>query len=51
MGSTTLYYGATALTNNAGLTCLGSLVEGLSPAAKYSLAAGAVSAAFQLLPG
>jgi hypothetical protein len=46
MGSTTLYYGATALTaitDNAALTYLGSLVDGLSPAAKYSLVAGAVS--------
>jgi hypothetical protein len=46
MGTTTLYYGATALTaitDNAALTYLGSLVDGLSPAAKYSLVAGAVS--------
>jgi hypothetical protein len=46
MGTTTLYYGATALTavtDNAALTYLGSLVDGLSPEAKYSLVAGAVS--------
>jgi predicted cation transporter len=46
MGTTTLYYGATALTaitDNAALTYLGSLVGGLSPEAKYSLVAGAVS--------
>jgi predicted cation transporter len=46
MGTSTLYYGATALTavtDNAALTYLGSLVDGLSPSAKYSLVAGAVS--------
>jgi hypothetical protein len=46
MGTTALYYGATALTaitDNAALTYLGSLVGGLSPEAKYSLVAGAVS--------
>ena len=46
MGTTTLYYGATgltAITDNAALTYLGSLVDGLSPEAKYSLVAGAVS--------
>jgi hypothetical protein len=46
MGSSTLYYGATALTavtDNAALTYLGSLVSGLSPEAKYALVAGAVS--------
>ena len=46
MGSTTLYYGATlltAITDNAALTYLGSLVDGMSPEAKYALVAGAVS--------
>jgi hypothetical protein len=46
LNSTTLYYGATALTSitdNAALTYLGSLVDQLSPAAKYALVAGAVS--------
>ncbi|MDI1346393.1 MAG: putative Na+/H+ antiporter [Pseudolabrys sp.] len=39
-----LYYGATGLTaftDNAALTYLGSLVDGLSPQAKYALVAGA----------
>ena len=46
MGNTTLYFGSTALTaitDNAALTYLGSLVEGISDAAKYSLVAGAVT--------
>ncbi len=46
MSATALYYGATGLTaftDNAALTYLGSLVDGLSPEAKYSLVAGAVS--------
>ena len=46
MSSTVLYYGATALTavtDNAALTYLGSLVDGLPADAKYSLVAGAVS--------
>ncbi|MBI3705034.1 MAG: putative Na+/H+ antiporter [Rhizobiales bacterium] len=46
LNTTALYYGATALTSitdNAALTYLGSLVDGLSPEAKYSLVAGAVS--------
>jgi predicted cation transporter len=46
MGSTALYYGATLLTSvtdNAALTYLGSLVDGLSADAKYALVAGAVS--------
>jgi len=46
MSSTALYYGATALTavtDNAALTYLGSLVDGLPADAKYSLVAGAVS--------
>ncbi len=43
---TALYYGTmglTAVTDNAALTYLGSLVDQLSPAAKYSLVAGAVT--------
>jgi Na+/H+ antiporter NhaD/arsenite permease-like protein len=46
MDSTVLYYGATALTaitDNAALTYLGSLVEGMSEQAKYALVAGAVT--------
>lgn len=46
MSATMLYYGATALTavtDNAALTYLGSLVDGLPADAKYSLVAGAVS--------
>jgi hypothetical protein len=46
MSSTALYFGTTALTavtDNAALTYLGSLVEGLPPDAKYSLVAGAVT--------
>jgi predicted cation transporter len=46
MGPTALYYGATlltAITDNAALTYLGSLVDGLSAEAKYALVAGAVS--------
>jgi hypothetical protein len=46
LNETALYYGATALTaitDNAALTYLGSLVEGLPHEAKYSLVAGAVS--------
>ncbi len=42
----TAYYGATALTaitDNAALTYLGSLVEGLSEEFKYALVAGAVT--------
>jgi len=41
-----LYFGATALTaitDNAALTYLGSLVEGIGPDLKYALVAGAVS--------
>jgi hypothetical protein len=41
-----LYFGATALTaitDNAALTYLGSLVEGLEPGLKYALVAGAVT--------
>ena len=46
MSPTAVYYGATALTaitDNAALTYLGSLVEGLSEEFKYSLVAGAVT--------
>src|SRR5690606_16350829 len=45
-GPKKLYYGPTtqtAVTYNASLTSLGSWVDGLPPAAKYSLVAGAVS--------
>ncbi len=46
MDAVTVYYGATALTavtDNAALTYLGSLVEGLSDEFKYALVAGAVT--------
>jgi predicted cation transporter len=46
MDSTTVYFGATlltAITDNAALTYLGSLVEGLSDSFKYALVAGAVT--------
>ncbi|WP_332847696.1 putative Na+/H+ antiporter [Massilia sp. S19_KUP03_FR1] len=46
MGATTLFFGAlglTALTDNAALTYLGSLIVGLSDQAKYMLMAGAVA--------
>lgn len=46
MDSTALFFGATALTavtDNAALTYLGSLVEGTDAAFKYSLVAGAVT--------
>jgi hypothetical protein len=46
LDATTLFYGAaalTAITDNAALTYLGSLVEGLSDEYKYSLVAGAVA--------
>ena len=46
MSPRAVYYGATALTavtDNAALTYLGSLVEGLSDEFKYSLVAGAVT--------
>ena len=46
MSADTVYFGATALTavtDNAALTYLGSLVEGLSDEFKYSLVAGAVT--------
>lgn len=46
MDSTTIFYGATlltAITDNAALTYLGSLVDGLSEEFKYALVAGAVT--------
>lgn len=46
MDSTTLYFGATlltAITDNAALTYLGSLVEGVTEEFKYALVAGAVT--------
>jgi hypothetical protein len=46
MDATTVYFGATALTavtDNAALTYLGSLVDGLSDEFKYALVAGAVT--------
>lgn len=46
MGDTTLFFSATALTaitDNAALTYLGSLVDGISDSAKYALVAGAVT--------
>ena len=46
MDATTVYAGATALTavtDNAALTYLGSLVEGLSDEFKYALVTGAVT--------
>ena len=46
LSPTALYYGATALTaitDNAALTYLGSLVEGVDDAFKYALVAGAVT--------
>lgn len=46
LGGNALFYGATgltALTDNAALTYLGSLVEGISDELKYALVAGAVT--------
>jgi hypothetical protein len=46
LDETTLFYGAaalTAITDNAALTYLGSLVEGVSEEYKYALVAGAVA--------
>jgi hypothetical protein len=46
LDETTLFYGAaalTAITDNAALTYLGSLVEGVTPAYQYALVAGAVA--------
>ncbi|HWT72027.1 MAG TPA: putative Na+/H+ antiporter [Oxalicibacterium sp.] len=46
LGPKALFFGAlglTAITDNAALTYLGSLIEGMSDAAKYMLVAGAVA--------
>lgn len=46
LSGSTLFFGATALTaitDNAALTYLGSLVEGIGPDLKYALVAGAVT--------
>ncbi len=46
MGDLSLFFGATgltAITDNAALTYLGSLVEGLTDSSKYALVAGAVA--------
>jgi hypothetical protein len=46
LAPTELFFGAvalTAVTDNAALTYLGSLIEGISPAAQYMLMAGAVA--------
>lgn len=46
LSGSTLYFGATALTaitDNAALTYLGSLVKGIGPELKYALVAGAVT--------
>ncbi len=46
LGGTALFFGATgltAITDNAALTYLGSLVEGISPELQYALVAGAVT--------
>ena len=46
LSPTALYYGATlltAITDNAALTYLGSLVDGVSETFKYSMVAGAVT--------
>ncbi|MDD2729665.1 putative Na+/H+ antiporter [Malikia sp.] len=46
MGETQVFFGAvalTAITDNAALTYLGSLVEGLTPEFKYALLTGAVT--------
>ncbi len=46
LGGATLFFGAislTAITDNAALTYLGSLVEGIGPDLKYALVAGAVT--------
>jgi len=46
LGGSALFYGATgltAITDNAALTYLGSLVEGISDELKYALVAGAVA--------
>ncbi|CAM8668741.1 Putative Na+/H+ antiporter [Comamonadaceae bacterium] len=46
LAPTALFFGAlalTAVTDNAALTYLGSLIQGISPAAQYMLVAGAVA--------
>lgn len=46
LGGAALFFGATgltAITDNAALTYLGSLVDGISPELKYALVAGAVT--------
>jgi hypothetical protein len=46
MAPTALFFGAvglTAVTDNAALTYLGSLIEGIAPASQYMLVAGAVT--------
>ena len=46
LGETAMYFGATgltAITDNAALTYLGSLVKGISSDLKYALVAGAVT--------
>jgi hypothetical protein len=46
LGPTALFFGATtltAVTDNAALTYLGSLIEGMTDSAKYALMAGAVT--------
>lgn len=46
LGANTLFFGAlglTAITDNAALTYLGSLIEGLSEQARHALVAGAVA--------
>ena len=46
LAGATLFFGAislTAITDNAALTYLGSLVEGIGPDLKYALVAGAVT--------
>ncbi|MDK2122828.1 putative Na+/H+ antiporter [Parachitinimonas caeni] len=46
LGPDSLFFGATgltAITDNAALTYLGSLINGLSPEARYALVAGAVT--------
>jgi len=46
LAPTELFFGAlvlTAVTDNAALTYLGSLIQGISPAAQYMLVAGAVA--------
>jgi hypothetical protein len=52
LAPTALFFGAlglTAITDNAALTYLGSLIEGLSDSSKYMLVPTAVAAVFFLL--